>query len=101
MGTQAHPPLNGKAPQFLANVRCGQTVGWTKMSIGTEVGLGPGDLVFEGYPARPRQKGHTHPTQFFGYVYCGQTAGWIKLPLGTEANLGPDDVVLGGVAAPC
>jgi len=54
--------------------------------IGTEVGLGPGDFVFDGDPARPREKKHTHPTQFLAHVFCGQTAGWIKMPLGTEVD---------------
>ena len=26
-------------------VYCGQTVGWIKMPLGTEVGIGPGDIV--------------------------------------------------------
>jgi len=34
-------------------VCCGQTVGWMKMPLGTEVGLGPGDIVLEGDPAPP------------------------------------------------
>jgi len=29
-----------------AHVCCGQTGGWIKMSLGTEVGLGLGDIVF-------------------------------------------------------
>jgi len=29
-------------------VYCGQTVGWIKMKIGTEVGLGPGHIVSDG-----------------------------------------------------
>ena len=33
----------GTNPQFSANVRCGQTAGWTTMPLGMEVGLGPGD----------------------------------------------------------
>jgi len=28
-----------------AHVYCGQTAGWIKMPLGTEVGLGPGDIV--------------------------------------------------------
>ena len=32
-------------------VYCGQTVGWIKMSLDTEVGLGPGDVVLDGDPA--------------------------------------------------
>ena len=31
------------------------------MPHGTEVGLGPGDFVFDGDPATPRKKWHTHP----------------------------------------
>jgi len=68
------------------------------MPLGTEVGLGPGDFVFDGDPAPP-EKG-TAPTQFLAHVYCGQTAGWIKMPLGREVNLGPGYVVLDGVASP-
>jgi len=44
-GDPPPPPLKGTAPQFSANVRCGQTAGWTKMPLGMEVGLGPGDCV--------------------------------------------------------
>ena len=56
-----------------------------------EVGLGPGDFVFDGDPGLPRKKAQP-PTQFLAHVYCGQTVGWIKMPLGTEVNLGPGDV---------
>ena len=31
----------------------GQTVGWIKMPLVTEVGLGPGDIVLDGDPAPP------------------------------------------------
>jgi len=51
------PPLKGHSPQFLAIVCCGQTAGWTKMPFGMEVGLGPGDFVFDGDAATPRKKG--------------------------------------------
>jgi len=50
-------PLKGQSPQFSANVRCGQTPGWTKMPLGMEVSLGPGDFVFDGDPATPRKTG--------------------------------------------
>jgi len=69
------------------------------MPLGTEVGLGLGDFVFNGDAAIPEKKAH-HPTQFLAHVYCGQTAGCINMPLGTEVNLGPGGVVLDGVAAP-
>ena len=99
MGTQLPSPKIGQSPQFSANVRCGQTAGWTKMPLGMEVGLGPVDFVFDGDQTPPRKKGRA-PTQFLADVYSGQTAGWINMPLGTEVNLGPGDVVLDGVAAP-
>ena len=44
-------------PQFLANVRCGQTAGWTQMSLGMEIGLGPGDFVLDGNPAPLPKRG--------------------------------------------
>jgi len=101
-GDSDPPPLEGHSPplQFSANVRCGQTAGWTKMLclVGMEVGLGPGDFVFDGDPATPEKKAH-RPTQFLDHVYCGQTAGWMKTPLGTEVglDLGPGHIVLDGV----
>jgi len=38
----------------------GQTIGWIKMKLGIEVGLGPGHIVLDGDPAAP-QKGHSPP----------------------------------------
>jgi len=35
----------GAPPQFSAHVYCGQTAGWIKMPLGTEVGLGSNDIV--------------------------------------------------------
>jgi len=69
------------------------------MPLGTEVGLGLRDIVFDVHPATPRKR-HTHPTQFLAHVYCGQMAGWMKTPLGTEVDLGADHIVLDGVSAP-
>jgi len=34
-------------------VYCSQTVGWIKMKVGMEVGLGPGHTVLDGDPASP------------------------------------------------
>ena len=55
MGTPAAvPPKKGAAPpQFSAHVYCGQTAGWIKMALGTEVGSGPGPIVLNGDPAVP------------------------------------------------
>ena len=39
----------------------GQTVGWVKMPLGTEVGLGPGDIVLDEAPSFPLKRG-TAPT---------------------------------------
>ena len=78
-------------------VYCGQTVGWIRMPLGTEVGLGPGHAVLEAVTSS--QKGHNSPLQFSAHVYCGQTAGWIKMPLGVEIGLSPGDIVLDGDTA--
>ena len=68
------------------------------MALGMEVGLGPGDFVFDGDPATPKTEGTPTTTQFLAHVYCdGQTAGWMKAPLGTEVDLGPGHIVLDGV----
>jgi len=40
-------PKRGRSPQFSGHVYCGQTAGWMKMPLGTEVGLGPDDIVPE------------------------------------------------------
>ena len=100
-GATAHPPPQrggGRAPQFLANVYCGQTAGWIKMALGMEVGLGPGHILLDGDPAAHSQKGGGTPytPQFSAHVYCGQTAGWIKMTLGVEVGLGPGHIVLDG-----
>jgi len=41
-------------------VYCGQTVGWIKMKLGVEVGLGPGYIVADGDPA-PLSRGAQPP----------------------------------------
>jgi len=64
------------------------------MPLGTQVDLGPGDIVLAGKPAPPKM-GHSIP-HFSAHVYCGQTAGWIKMPLGTEVDLGPGHIVYSG-----
>jgi len=35
-------------------------VGWTKMPLGMEVGLGPGDFALDGDTPLPPQKGSPH-----------------------------------------
>jgi len=51
--------------QQSANVTAGKTVdGWTKMTLGMEVGLVPGDYVFDGDPATLRTEGTPTTTQW-------------------------------------
>ena len=67
------------------------------MSIGMELGLGPGDFVLNGDPASlPKRGGLERGPQFSAHVYCGQTAGWMKVVLGMEVGLSPGDFVLDG-----
>jgi len=55
-------------------VYCGQMVGWIKMKLGMQVGLGPGHTVLDGDPAPPPQKGHSPP--IFGPYLLWQN-GWM------------------------
>ena len=50
VGNPVSPPLNGHtcSPQFSAHVCCDQMAGY--ISLGTEVGLGPGDILLDGDP---------------------------------------------------
>ena len=66
---------------------------WIKMSLGMELGLGPGNFVLDGDPAPPPQKGG-RASQFLAHVYCGQTAAWMKLVLGMEVGLDPGHILL-------
>jgi len=63
MGTQL-PQEGAQQPHHLsAHVYCGQTDGWIKVLLGTEVGLGPGDIVLDWDPL-PHGKGHSSPSLF-------------------------------------
>jgi len=72
------------------------------MTLGTEVGLGPDDILLDGDPAPPPKKGvEPLPPQFSAHVYCGQMGGCIKMALGMEVGLGPGHIgVLDGDPAP-
>jgi len=51
-------------------VYCGQTVGWIKMKLGTQVSLGRGHIVLDGIdedPVPPPPKGHS-PSIFRPYL---------------------------------
>ena len=91
-GDPAPPPQGGTAPQFSGHICCGQMAACIKMSLGMELGLGPGDFVLNA--RSPTQK------KFSAHVYCGQTAGWMKLVLGMEVGLSPGDFELDGDPVP-
>jgi len=100
MGTQPLPKKGAEPPlQFLAYFYCGQTAGSTKMPLGMELGLSPGDFVLDEDPV-PSLKGGGAPPQFSAHVYCGQTAAWIKMALGMEVGLGSGHIVLDWDPAP-
>ena len=46
---------------FVTLVHCGQTVGWIKMLLGMEVGLGPGHIVLDRDPAPPPKGAQQSP----------------------------------------
>jgi len=103
-GHSSSPPKRVQSPQFSAHLYCGQTAGCIKMPLGMEVGLSPGNIVFDVDPATHRKRTHPRPIQFLAHVCCGHRpmAGWMKdaAPLGTEVDLGPGHIVLDGVPAP-
>jgi len=62
MGTQPATPKGAEPHPILGSRDCGQTAAWIKMPLGTEVGLGLCDIVFDVDPATPRNKGIPTPT---------------------------------------
>jgi len=91
-------PPKGHSRQFSAHVYCGQTAGWIKIPLGTEVGLGPGDIVLDGDPAAPAKKEGQPP--IFSPCPCDQPARWTKMSLGREVGLGSGDIALDGTELP-
>ena len=53
---------------------CGQTVGWIKMKLGMQVGLGPGHIVLDGDPTTPAKGGDSSP-KFSAHVLWAD--GWM------------------------
>jgi len=47
--------LNWHVQNYFSSVYCDQTVGWIKMKLGMEVGLGPDDTVLDGDPPPPKR----------------------------------------------
>jgi len=69
-GDTAPLPKKGTDPQFLAHVYCGQTAGWIKTPLGTEVDLGPGHFVLNRRVPSYQQKRHSR-TLFSAHAYYG------------------------------
>ena len=57
----------------LTLVHCGQTVGWIKMKLGMQVGLGHEHTALDGDPAPPPLKGHS--PQFSAHILWPN--GWM------------------------
>ena len=56
----------GRAPKFSAHLYCGQTAGFIKMPLGTQVGLGLRDIVFVRCgPSYPQKKVTPTPPNFW------------------------------------
>jgi len=70
------------------------------MPFGTDVVIGPDDILLDGDPAPLLIKGAEPPPQYSAHVYCGLTAEWIKIALGVEVGLGPGHIVLDRDPAP-
>jgi len=69
------PPQKRDSLQFSAHVYCAQTAGWTKMSLGVDVGLGPGNIVLVGTQLPLPNKGQSPPT--FGPCLLSPN-GWMN-----------------------
>ena len=55
-GDPAPLPKRVRSPKFSAHVYCGQTAGWIKTVVGTEVGLSPGEFMLDGaQPPLPKK----------------------------------------------
>jgi len=62
------PPQRAQPP-FSAHVCCGQTAGWIKIPLGTEVGLRPDDIVLHGDPDElSPPKGSQQPPHFSAHA---------------------------------
>jgi len=67
------------------------------MPLGTQVGLGPDDIVLDGDPGPLPKNGAEPPSPISAQVNCGQMAEWIKMALiGMKVGLGPGHIVLDG-----
>jgi len=91
------PQKGGEAPNFLAHVYCTLTAGWIKMTLGMEVGLGPGHIVLDRTQLPP-QKGDRAPNFRPNSIVAKRLC--IRIPRGTEVGLSLCDIVLDRDPAP-
>jgi len=61
----SYPQKKGHTPtKFFALVYCGQTAGWIKMPLGTEVNLNPGDIALHAGVAATPKRGTAPPPSY-------------------------------------
>ena len=73
------PPKGHSPPQFVAHICCGPVAGWIKMPLGTEVNLGPGDVVLDVVAATPKKE--AQPPVF------GPCLLWSRSPISATVEL--------------
>jgi len=80
---------------FVTLVYCGQTVGWIKMKLGIQVGLGPGHVVLDGNSVLLPQRGGAElgPYRLWPNGWMDPDATWYR-------ERRPGDFVLDGDPAP-
>ena len=69
-GPSSHSQNGNSLPPIFGLCLLCQTASWIKMPLGTEVGLGPGDIVLGGDPAPPK-RGHRIPH------FSAHVDGWV------------------------
>jgi len=77
-GGPSCPPKGAQQPHFTAHVYCGQRAGCVSIPLGTEVSLGPCDIVLDGDPAAPTERGTAAFSHFSAHAYCGQTVAHLS-----------------------
>jgi len=80
MGTQPLPQKGWSPTQFSAHVYCGQTAAWIKMPLGTEIGIGLRDIVFDVDLATAEKRAHPHrisgPRLLWSNGWMDEDAAW-------------------------
>ena len=61
IGTQLPPEKGHTLHPIFGHCLLWPMAGWTKMPLGMEVGLGPGDFVFDGDPVPPKIRAQPRP----------------------------------------